>query len=1185
MWLRIARFELFYQFKQPLIYIMWLLFFLLTFGAVSSDSVQVGGAIGNVNRNAPFVIVQLMSVMSIIGIFAITAFVAGAALRDFDKKTAELYFSKPIRKLDYIFGRFIGSTFLSILAVSGSAFGIFFGSMMPWVDPERIGPFMIDPYLFSMGVMVIPNVILISAIFFVVASATRSMLFTYLGVVVFFVAYSISGQFRRNLDSEYLASLLDPFGMSAFQNATKYWTISEKITIVPPFEGALLQNRMIWVGVAALVFLLGYVTFSYTKRASKKKKILLDGSIGEAAAAAVGQAPPRAQVNFRSGTALSQYAGQAKVEIFSILKSVPFLVMLLFGIANVIGGASQTHQFFGTSLLPATYLMVQTIEGSYVFLLIIIMTFYAGELVWRERALKMDGMYDALPFPDWVPFAAKLTALFLVSICFLAIGVLTTMGYQAFRGYTQFEMMVYLKGMFMLCYPFFLACVLAIVVQVLSKNKFLGYLVMILYLISDVIFLAFHMEHNLYIFGGSPSATWSDMNGFGHFVEPKAWFFAYWTLVTVVLVTIAIVYWRRGTEEPFRKRTIEAKRRWRGLVKFATLGSIAGAAALGAFIFYNTNVLNEYMTGDEGKDRSADYEKQYRQYLGEPQPRVTAVSIDADLYPSERRLDMKARYTYVNKTDAPIARLYMNQPPRSEIRSMDIGGHSVHMADSTLGFYVLDLDRPMAPGEERPFVFEVAVTNDGFRNGATDYALVGNGSFWNSRHYLPVFGYDPAHELLDRNDRRKRELPPPHRMNKIDDEAARMDNYISIDGDWIEFEATVSTDPDQIAIAPGYLQREWEADGRRYFHYEMDAPILNFYAFLSGRYEVYRDKWQDVDIEIYHHPAHDSNIPRMADAMKKSLDYFTANFSPYQHRQARIIEFPRYDIFAQSFPNTIPFSEGFGFIMNHEKEEDIDFVFYVTAHEIAHQWWAHQVMGGNMQGSTMLVETMAQYSALMVMEKEFGKENMRKFLKYELDRYLSARGGELIEEMPLLLVENQQYIHYRKGSVVMYALQDYIGEENLNAAIADYIAEVGFQEPPYTTSLEFYEHVKAATPDSLQSVLVDLFETITLFENRVTDVAAEEDGNGGYTVHLSIAAAKYRSDGQGVETEIPIADWVDIGVFGEDDAVLYLAKHKIDAGEMTIDIAVEAEPVEAGVDPFHKLIDRNSSDNRKKIQL
>jgi aminopeptidase N len=298
----------------------------------------------------------------------------------------------------------------------------------------------------------------------------------------------------------------------------------------------------------------------------------------------------------------------------------------------------------------------------------------------------------------------------------------------------------------------------------------------------------------------------------------------------------------------------------------------------------------------------------------------------------------------------------------------------------------------------------------------------------------------------------------------------------------------------------------------------------------------------------------------------------------------RILEFPRYASFAQSFPNTIPYSESIGFIANLKDEKDIDYVFYITAHEVAHQWWAHQVIGGDVQGATVMSETMSQYSALMVMEKEYGRDKMNKFLKYELDRYLRSRGSELLKEQPLILNENQPYIHYNKGSVVMYALRDYIGEEALNAALAKYIKAVAYQEPPYTTSLEFLSYIREATPDSLQYILTDMFETITLYENKAEKASFTQTPDGKYKGALTVKAKKLRADTLGVETEILINDWIDVGVLGKDEKELYLKKYKINQPEMAFEIVVDEEPVEAGIDPYVKLVDRNPDDNVKKMK-
>jgi aminopeptidase N len=372
----------------------------------------------------------------------------------------------------------------------------------------------------------------------------------------------------------------------------------------------------------------------------------------------------------------------------------------------------------------------------------------------------------------------------------------------------------------------------------------------------------------------------------------------------------------------------------------------------------------------------------------------------------------------------------------------------------------------------------------------------------------------------------------------------------------------------------------------------MDKPILDFFSFQSANYTVKRDKWNDVALEVYYDAQHAYNVDRIIEGMKKSLDYFGKSFAPFQFRQMRVLEFPGYERFAESFANTVPFSESIGFIADLRDPESIDYVYYVTAHEVGHQWWAHQVIGALVQGVTMLDETFAQYSALMVQEQEYGAAKMRKFLKYELDRYLRGRAGEVVEEMPLALVENQQYIHYRKGSIVTYALKDYLGEDAVNRTLARYDHDKAFQQPPYTTTREFLDYLREDAGAQNASLISDLFEKITLFDNRVTEVTAKKRDDGKYDVTLSVHTGKIYTDGVGKETKATFDVPVDIGVFAkapdgkeQNEKVLFLEKRKVADGDSTVTVTVDGEPYEAGIDPFNKLVDRVSDDNRKRVTL
>jgi hypothetical protein len=656
----------------------------------------------------------------------------------------------------------------------------------------------------------------------------------------------------------------------------------------------------------------------------------------------------------------------------------------------------------------------------------------------------------------------------------------------------------------------------------------------------------------------------------------------------------------RGEETHARWRARLARLRFRGPSRGVSTFAGLSFIGLGGFLFYNTDVLNRYTTSVQRRHLRAEYEKRYKRYENIPQPRITAVQIQIDLVPERASMHARGHYVLRNKSKVPIDTVHLRLDRDLKVQTLAFDRPSrVVLADSAHEYFLHQLATPLAPADSLVLNFDFSRLTRGFANAVDNTELASNGTFLENSQFMPGIGYDARGQLADDDDRKKEKLAPVARMKPPTDTSVRANNYISHDADWLDYDATVSTAPDQIAITSGYLQREWTEGGRRFFHYKMDSPILNLWAFQSARYATTADQWtapdgRTVDIAVYYHPTHTWNVKRMMYAVKKSLDYYTQNFGAYQHHQVRIVEFPRYATFAQSLPNTIPYSEAIGFIAHVEKPDDVDYPFYVTAHEVAHQWWAHQVIGADAQGSTLLSETLAQYSALMVMEKEFGAASMRRFLGYELDRYLIGRSTERKKEMPLEFNENQPYIHYNKGSLVMYALRDYIGEARMNAAIRGFLDAEKFRGPPYPTSLELVDSLRAATPDSLRYLIKDMFETITLFELKADSAIATDAADGQYRLDLYLTSKKLRADSLGAETEIPMQDWVDIGVYrrparGEtapdkDGVSLYLAKQLIHDGAQHVVLTVPQLPSRAGIDPLHKLISRLTAENTIGVQ-
>jgi hypothetical protein len=1207
MWTEIFRFEIKHHLKQPLFYVTALALAFIALTWISSNAGVASAEVsGNVNRNAPIVVIYAMSGMTALGLFVVTAFVASSVLRDFKIGSHPLFFSKPIKKFDYLIGRFAGSMAVSFMLMLCVALGMALARFAPWQEADSVGPFMPSTFLFGLAVMVLPNLLMMGAIVYAIAARSRSLLVTYVGVIVFVALQDLAEITFGDFEHATAGALVDPLGVIALRQAARYWTIVEYNTALPPLSAGLLLNRLLWVGVGFSLLALCYARFSYARATAGKwwARRRIAAAPSPAAAGRLAAAPSgadatsasrpsqalgaRAARSFSAGTVWRQLIRQTRFETAAVMKSVPFIILLILGLIFVVTTAGLGGQIRGTSIYPVTHQMVRVVEISMSLFLLITLTFYGGELVWRDRSLKLNGVCDALPVPNGVFLGAKILTLCMITATFLLAGILSTIALQISQGFFRIQPGLYIRGFLVIGLPFVLMAILALFFQVVLNNKFLGYLAVILFILARAALPVLGFEHHLVRYPGHTGIRYSDMNGYGHYLEPYLWFKLYWGFAAVFLVILSLLLWVRGNESAIKVRLAIARARWRGRARAFAAIAAAGFLASGAYIFYNTNILNEYVPQHRAESLRAEYEMTYSRYRDLPQPRITDIYADVDIFPRERRVEIRGSYRLENKTDAPIPALHVLIDP--EVRINAIGPHGATTSDPNLGYYIHELPNPIAPGESLDLQFDLTIAHPGFVNRSSDNLVVHNGTFFNSRQYFPSLGYAADIQLVDRQTRRKHDLPPAPRMRPVDDLHARRNTYVANDADWINFETIVSTSAGQIAIAPGYLQREWEEDGRRYFHYRMDAPILKFFSYLSADYTVKRDQWNDVAIEVYYHGRHDYNVDRMIDAVKKSLEYYTASFGPYQHRQVRIVEFPAYRTFAQSFPNTIPYSEAAGFIARIGSEEDIDYVFNTTAHEVAHQWWAHQVIGGDVQGSTLLAESLSEYSSLMVMEKNYGADRMRRFLRYELDGYLRGRGSEVVDEMPLMLVENQTYIHYNKGSMIFYALRDYIGEENLNRALARYVKKVAFQDPPYTNSLELLDHLREVTPPDLEYMIEDFFETITLYSNRVESASYARLGDGRYRVEIEVEARKFRADGQGVETETGIDDWIDIGVFGEeptgegtDEKVLFLEKRRISEPRASFEIVVDERPVQAGIDPYNKLIDRDADDNVKKV--
>ena len=981
---RIALFELRYQLRRPIALISFIVFAALAVG-LQSVIALAGGALF---VNAPSVIAQQLGIFSIVAMFLSLAVLADVALRDAATRMDPIMRSMPVRAGWYFGARFVGAYAVACLGFLGVVLGNSLAAVMPWIPASAVGPFRPAAYIVALAVIALPNFLVTGALFFSIAMFTRSLLATYLAALAFFIAYIGAQMLVASPDHRVLAALLDPFGVVALRSDIAYWTLLERNTWSIPLSGLLLWNRLVWIGIGLALLALSLTLFSARDRRPRSA----DVELAKAASSPIMRERPALAAG--GAGAWDQFLVRTRYETGTILRSWTFFVLLALSVLASIGALLVRNYFVAMPSMPVTYVVVDIVAVAFAFVALLVPIAYGGELLWRERAVKIAEIIDATPTPTAVFFLAKLVAVALVLLLLLVVIMAAGIAFQLANGITDIDFGFYLVKMLLMAgLPALMFAVLAMLIQTVVNQKFIGLLIALAVVLAAAFAPGIGIDSYLLRLFELPEVPLSDLNRYGHYLARALWFAAYWTCVTVLVGVATYLIWLRGTGSLWT-RVKRAHLAITPAVASVAGVALAGTAASAGYIYWNTRILNEY-AGTSARERlQVAYEAAYRNSEALPQPRITEIDMEIDLYPDRRAFRSRGRYTLVNRADVPIETVLV-MFGMDRIDQVELQGADVAARQPRFNLVEFRARTPIAPGQTRTLTFTTSDTRRGFEEGSDGSPVLYNGTFAHSPYLAPSIGVQREHYLQSDARRRAYGLEPLPGMAARDDKAQRRRNFINADADFIRFSATVSTSADQIALAPGNLEREWSEGGRKFFRYSTDRPILNFWSVVSGRYVVARDQWNGVELAVHHHPKHGRNVPRMLDAMKQALTYYTTQFGPYPHRQLRIAEFPRYAaplVAAQSFPAMIPYSEDGGFIADLAAPGSVDYVWHITAHEVGHQWWPHQVAGAAVEGAQFLSESLSEYSALMVAEHRYGAHRMRQYLKYELDTYLRQRG-------------------------------------------------------------------------------------------------------------------------------------------------------------------------------------------------
>lgn len=1026
---------------------------------------SAGISFPNIKYNSPYAINFLLGLFSLASLFPIVILSAQSLLRENDTHFEQILYATPITIKNYFISRFLLVFGVAILTFVLFLLGYILGHLFQMDTSEKWGEFHLFYYINSFFVIVLPNIFLCTVIVCCTAWFSKNKMLIYLSGLGIYVLYMVASVFSNSPliagaspasdQAMNLAAKIDPFGMAAFFEQTRYWTALQRNSTVLQLSGNLLFNRLLIILLALALLFYAYKRFEFKIGSQHKMKFSVKKDWNEKKYIYIKTETKSNGIGYFFSTVFSFI----KIDLISILKSIPFI--LLIGIALFMLGMEMYGAIEGGIRMPqffvSTALMLNTILSTLPILLLFAMLFYGSELVWKSKSVNFLPIENSTPYFNTALFVSKFITVLVISVILIFFSILLGVFYQVLYNYPIIDWASYLSLFYFLGVPASLCGLCIIAIQYILRNKYIALAIATVFLVltNSSLGKALGFKHPLFRFANFLPDIFSDINGFGYF--PKAFIFQmFYSFSFALLLSICGLL---ILNQSFFKS------------KWKTFKLIILPVMALAFTGFMITSKNLKASKKEQLDWQEAYEKTYKSYKNKPQPSITDVKTTIDLFPEENSYKIKGTYVIVNKTKTIISEILINTSSEISWNAINSSDLILINKDDKFGQYLFRTKKKMQPNDSIALNFDFEYHIEPLNGHQPFNAIVENGAFTRISNYFPRIGYDADNEIEDKQERENRKMPKYDVLTKVGAPLEKPYNY-----EFINFDVLISTSKNQTAISVGELVETYSKNKRSYFHYKAENIPFRF-AVSSAKYVFKKSSYKNIAIEIWYDPKHHQNIRHLINSIKKSLDYCETNFGKYPYKTFRFAEISNFTegFAATAYPATIFINER-QFHLNLSEGEGQDVINELAGHELSHEWWGNaQLKPDYREGYAILTETLAQYTQLMLYKKEYGNAKMLEMVKMYQTLYDSEKAFSGEEPLFTSNPENSNVV-YNKGMVKMYELYLLIGEEKINKALKILLMKHKFPLQPATT-LDLIFELKAVSDKSKHKEIDKLFKT------------------------------------------------------------------------------------------------------------
>lgn len=1012
----------------------------------------------NVFYNSSYQVAFITAFISLTAIFFSTLFTAQLAIKEVDNRFEQIYFSTPISKKQFLTGRFALILIISCLSAITLTVSFFIGQSTNAQSMES-GAFHFAYYLVPMLYFTLVNTIFVTTVLCVVAWFSKSKMLIYVSGLLLYILYMVTMLFSsspfmaqslpQSEQTKFISGVLDPFGMSAFFNATAQWTVEQRNTTLIGFDGIFIWNRL---GVLLVSIILLYITFkkySISKKVKLKKTVIKTENTEKVVVFPFQFTKTNEGMRAECNALLSF----VKINLIYIFKSIPFVLIVLALLFAV--GMEMYAEIEKGIRIPQKYatsgLMTSTIIHNFYVLGVMVVLFYTHDIFWRSKSVNFNLIENSTPNSK-ARFWAHWVTLLILALTFSIVLISEGIAFQYVYNYPTIEIGIYARVLLFTTLPLFVLSGFLLIIQKLVNQKYiaLGFAALFAFVMATPLGRKL-VTLPLFKFLYSINFDYSDMNGFGSY---EAAFGCRLLFGFMILVISLYLIHLRKTQ--FRKMYVY-------LTLFLLFISAYG---MGIIVMKNYYPKSE----DVVLQAQVDYERHFRNLQNLPQPTIIEVKTFVDLYPEKNCYTIEGKYLVENKTDSEINKIFINFSDGFTIERADFqSAEEVQIIRNQ--YQIVALQHPMQPNAKAKFSFKIRYQWEPVNGHESFNAIVENGSFMRISRYYPQFGYNADNEIQEDPIRKQFQLGNKTPPTAFDAPKSPNNNFINLD-------MTIATSSGQNAIGVGELLKQWKVKNRSFFQYQATQIPFRF-AVSSAQYAVKKEMYKSKKFEVYYHSSHAENVEHLLKNAKLTMDYCESNFGPYPFETIRFAEVSSFTkgFAATAYPATIYMTEDLIFHSNIKADEQQDVINELAGHELAHLWWGgNQIHPDQRDGAVMLTEALAMYTEMMLLKKMYGKEEMLKRVQMHLDIYNNEKGFS--KEMPLYQAKPEdRHIAYSKGTVVMYLLSEMIGEAKLNLALKHFLQKNKYPNPKPIT-IDFIKELYKVSPKVIHPRIDKLFKSV-----------------------------------------------------------------------------------------------------------